>query len=452
MASGVGGSTQSSNELNATPENAPGAFSLTTALAANAQVAVSWGTSSNATSYAVYDATTAGAENTAGTPACSVSAPTLTCTASGLTNGTKYYFVAVASGVGGSTQSSNELNATPENAPGAFSLTTALAANAQVAVSWGTSSNATSYAVYDATTAGAENTAGTPACSVSAPTLTCTASGLTNGTKYYFVAVASGVGGSTQSSNELNATPVGTASPPTISKVQPTSGPDSGGTSVTITGSGFSTTAGATAVKFGSTAATGVTCISTTSCTAFSPPGIGTVDVTATVSAHTSSTSPSDQFIYLIADCARVRITQTTFVTWGHILCLGPGSVVYAPIFVLAGGGLLADGTNFYGSVSAVDDIAYQICGSQIAEEMSVSWADGLVTIGGPSSGTCAGNTITDELDLTSNTGGVEFDHNTVADTVLIAGTTGALPPPYSGSVQAVGNTIARGGKLIIKP
>ncbi len=207
VASGVGGSTQSSNELNATPENAPGAFSLTTALAANAQVAVSWGTSSNATSYAVYDATTAGAENTAGTPACSVSAPTLTCTASGLTNGTKYYFVAVASGVGGSTQSSNELNATPENAPGAFSLTTALAANAQVAVSWGTSSNATSYAVYDATTAGAENTAGTPACSVSAPTLTCTASGLTNGTKYYFVAVASGVGGSTQSSNELNATP-----------------------------------------------------------------------------------------------------------------------------------------------------------------------------------------------------------------------------------------------------
>ncbi len=206
VASGPGGSTDS-NEVSATPENAPGAFSLTTALAANAQVAVSWGTSSNATSYAVYDATTAGAENTAGTPACSVSAPTLTCTASGLTNGTKYYFVAVASGVGGSTQSSNELNATPENAPGAFSLTTALAANAQVAVSWGTSSNATSYAVYDATTAGAENTAGTPACSVSAPTLTCTASGLTNGTKYYFVAVASGVGGSTQSSNELNATP-----------------------------------------------------------------------------------------------------------------------------------------------------------------------------------------------------------------------------------------------------
>jgi hypothetical protein len=147
-----------------------------------------------------------------------------------------------------------------------------------------------------------------------------------------------------------------------------------------------------------------------------------------------------------------VRITQPTFVTWGHILCLGPGSIVDAPIFVLAGGGLLADGTDFYASVSAVDTVAYQVCGSQIAEEMEVSGSDALVTIGGPSGGTCAGNTITDELDLTSNTDAVEFDYNTVADTVTIYGTRGALPPPYSGSVQAVGNTIARGGKLIIKP
>lgn len=174
--------------------------------------------------------------------------------------------------------------------------------------------------------------------------------------------------------------------------------------------------------------------------------------MTVTVAGHTSATNPADQFTYLIADCARMKITQVTFVTWGHVLCLGPGSVVYAPIFVLPGAGLLADGTDFYASVSAADSVAYQVCGSQIAADMDVSGADTLVTIGGPSGGTCTGNTVTDEVTLTLNTDAVEFDYNRVADVVAIFGTTGALPPPYSGSVQAVGNNVVRGGKLIIKP
>ena len=72
---------------------------------------------------------------------------------------------------------------------------------------------------------------------------------------------------------------------------------------MTITGTGFT---GATAVDFGTTAATNVTVVSDTTITADSPAGTGTVDVTVTTPAGTSATSPADQFTYT-APCRRSR-------------------------------------------------------------------------------------------------------------------------------------------------
>jgi alpha-tubulin suppressor-like RCC1 family protein len=84
---------------------------------------------------------------------------------------------------------------------------------------------------------------------------------------------------------------------PTVSKVEPNHGSPSGGTTVTITGTGFT---GATAVKFGSANATKFTVISATSITAVSPKAMGalTVDVTVTTPAGTSPTSSADRFTY----------------------------------------------------------------------------------------------------------------------------------------------------------
>ena len=83
---------------------------------------------------------------------------------------------------------------------------------------------------------------------------------------------------------------------PTITSVAPASGPVAGGTTVTVTGTGFT---GATAVTFGTTAATSYTVVSATSITAVSPAGsAGTVDVTVTTPGGTSATSPADQFTY----------------------------------------------------------------------------------------------------------------------------------------------------------
>jgi VCBS repeat-containing protein len=83
---------------------------------------------------------------------------------------------------------------------------------------------------------------------------------------------------------------------PTVTSINPTSG--GSGTRVTIDGTGFSTSSGATTIDFGTTAATGVSCLSTTSCTAIAPAGKGTVDVTVTVGGQTSPTGPADQFTY----------------------------------------------------------------------------------------------------------------------------------------------------------
>jgi IPT/TIG domain len=84
--------------------------------------------------------------------------------------------------------------------------------------------------------------------------------------------------------------------PPTVTAIAPSIGTTAGGTVVILTGQYFT---GATAVKFGSSAATAVTINSTgTSITATSPPGSGTVDVTVTTPSGTSAASPADQFTY----------------------------------------------------------------------------------------------------------------------------------------------------------
>ena len=83
---------------------------------------------------------------------------------------------------------------------------------------------------------------------------------------------------------------------PKVTKISPTSGPTSGGTVVTITGSNLS---GGTAA-FGTAAATVTTCTAS-SCTATSPVGTGTVDVLVSTPGGTSTATSSDRFTYQAA-------------------------------------------------------------------------------------------------------------------------------------------------------
>jgi len=163
---------------------------------------LTWTGSTGATSYSVYRGTSAGGES--GTAIVTgVTAATYTDT--GLSNGTKYYYVVEAVNGGGSSGPSSEANATPEPpSPLAPTNLNGAAGNTMVVLTWIASSGATSYSVYRGTSAGSES--GTPIVTgVTGATYTDT--GLTNGVKYYYTVKAVNGGGSSGPSNEANATP-----------------------------------------------------------------------------------------------------------------------------------------------------------------------------------------------------------------------------------------------------
>jgi len=94
---------------------------------------------------------------------------------------------------------------------------------------------------------------------------------------------------------------------PTLDPLSPSSGTAAGANPVTLTGSGFGTTAGATSVSFGGTDASSVSCASPTSCTAKVPPAPSgatlpdTVEVAVTVGGLTSNWTA---YTYLVASPA----------------------------------------------------------------------------------------------------------------------------------------------------
>jgi Flp pilus assembly protein TadG len=91
---------------------------------------------------------------------------------------------------------------------------------------------------------------------------------------------------------------------PAVTSISPTSGPDVGGTVVTITGTNFGTTAAAlTGVSFGSTAALGFTWVSAIKVTATAPAGSGAVDVRVTTTGGTSAVTPGDVYTYEVGSC-----------------------------------------------------------------------------------------------------------------------------------------------------
>jgi hypothetical protein len=86
--------------------------------------------------------------------------------------------------------------------------------------------------------------------------------------------------------------------PPTITSIAPNNGPTAGGTAITVTGSGFNISPGATQIYIGANQGITPSCASVTSCTVTTPAGSGVVDVRVVVNGEQSATSPADLFTY----------------------------------------------------------------------------------------------------------------------------------------------------------
>ena len=185
-----------------------------TATAGNAQVALTWNASSGAASYYVKRSTTSGSGYAQiATPAAA------NYTDTGLTNGTKYYYVISAYNSAGQSSNSSEVSVTPmapAGPPAAPGNLQATAGNAQVMLTWSASASATSYNVKRSTTSGG------PYATLSSPTVTnFTDTGLTNGTTYYYVVSALNSAGESGNSAQANAAPVNAPADVTVT-IDPT--------------------------------------------------------------------------------------------------------------------------------------------------------------------------------------------------------------------------------------
>jgi hypothetical protein len=210
---GCAGSTTSSGSGGA-KVTVPLAPSGLSAAPGNAQVTLSWASSSGAASYHVKRSTTSGG------PYTQVASPTASSYVdSSLTNGTKYFYVVSALNAAGESANSAEASATPTapaNPPPAPANLQATAGNAQVSLTWSASTGATSYNVKRSTTSGG------PYSQIATPSSNSyTDTGLTNGTTYYYVVSAVDSVGQSVNSAQASATPTATANPDVTITINP---------------------------------------------------------------------------------------------------------------------------------------------------------------------------------------------------------------------------------------
>ncbi len=193
-----------------------------TSIPGNTQVSLSWTAPASdggeaITGYRVQVATSSGGTytNAAGPCASATGRTAVSCAATGLANGTQYFFkVAAINSVGTGSDSAASSGVTPVAAPSAPTGVTGTPGNAQASLTWTAPTSdggaaITGYRVLVATTGGYTNAAGTCATGTGSTARSCIATGLANGTQYFFkVAAINSVGTGSYSVPSSGVTPV----------------------------------------------------------------------------------------------------------------------------------------------------------------------------------------------------------------------------------------------------
>ncbi len=204
----VGSSAPSASSNSVIPCTVPGAPTIGAAIAGNAQATVSFTppASNGGSPITGYTVTS----NPGGKTATGSASP---ITITGLTNGTAYTFIVTAANAGGSSAPSASSNSViPFTVPGAPTIGTATAGNAQATVSFTppASNGGSPITGYTVTS----NPGGKTATGIASP---MTITGLINGTPYTFVVTATNAGGSSAPSALSNSvTPCTVPGAPTI--------------------------------------------------------------------------------------------------------------------------------------------------------------------------------------------------------------------------------------------
>jgi hypothetical protein len=195
---------------------------------------------------------------------------------------------------------------------------------------------------------------------------------------------------------------------PTVTNISPNTGPFAGGTSVTVTGTGFTANS---SVSFGGTAATVTSFNGSTTLIVTAPAGSGTVDVGVTnpaLSNGTSPTSTADHFTYAMnvtsvsppsgpnaggtpvdikgqgftgvtgVTFSGVPATGVTFISDGEITAVSPAGAGTVDVQVTTPSGTTAPGTSdqfsYTGSGSTMAGLGMQLNGASPSPTLSCKY------------------------------------------------------------------------------
>lgn len=142
---------------------------------------------------------------------CSWTSGTLTCTITSLTNGTAYSVTVVATNSIGDSDNSATAYGTPNVVPGTPVLASVASGNQALTATWtAPSNNGTAITGYTATA-----TSGLDTFSCTTTSLTCSITGLVNGTEYSVTLIASNAAGASAESDPVLGTPLSVPDAPT---------------------------------------------------------------------------------------------------------------------------------------------------------------------------------------------------------------------------------------------
>ena len=195
---GGGGGSSSPNTAPPAPENI-------VSISGNAQVRLSWGNASGATTYNIYWSTTAGVRKQSGTKIPAVTNPYYQ---NGLNNGTTYYYVVTAANQYGESIESLEVSATPSQIapplpPKEIAI---LGLDRKTIIRWTAveaEDASTSHNIYWSRSSGVTKGNGTKIANAVSP---YTHTDLTNGITYYYVVTTVNGYGESLESQEVSAT------------------------------------------------------------------------------------------------------------------------------------------------------------------------------------------------------------------------------------------------------
>jgi RHS repeat-associated protein len=235
---------------------------------------------------------------------------------------------------------------------------------------------------------------------------------------------------------------------PAVTGISATAGPVKGGTTITITGTGFT---GATAVSFGTVPAASYTVVSDTQILATSPAqSAGTVDVTVTTPGGPSAASPADQFSYAsvpavtsisaaagpVSGGTSVTITGTGFTS---VSAVSFGSVPAASYTVVSGTQIMATSpAQSAGTFDVTVATPGGVSATSAADQFTYAPLPTVTAISPAAGATSDGSTVTITGSGFSGASAVSFGSAAAASYTVVSGTqiTATTPAQSAGTVD----------------